>query len=85
MKTVRVKFMDKEAACTALFDIGSGYTVIQRSFFEENFGANWSKLLRTIKARARSNVINALNPNPSKTIDRESSWLINHLLKLRSI
>ena len=41
--------MDREASCMALFDTGSGYTVIQRSFFEENFGAGWSKLPRTVR------------------------------------
>mgnify|MGYP001626234554 CR=1 FL=1 len=41
--------MDRGAVCTALFDTGSGYTVIQRSFFEENFGANWLRLPRPIK------------------------------------
>jgi len=49
LKTVRVRFMDKEVDCRALFDTGSGYTVIQRTFFEESFGACWSKLPRTIK------------------------------------
>jgi len=49
LKNVKVKFMDKEVSCTALFDTGSGYTVIQRAFFERNFGANWSKIPRAIK------------------------------------
>ncbi len=41
--------MDKEVDCRALFDTGSGYTVVQRTFFEESFGTGWSKLPRTIK------------------------------------
>ncbi len=49
LKNVRIKFMDKEVSCTALFDTGSNYTVIQRTFFEKNFGTNWLKLPRTIK------------------------------------
>ena len=49
LKNVRIKFMDKEVSCTALFDTGSNYTIIQRTFFEKNFGAKWSKLPRTIK------------------------------------
>ncbi|HID91477.1 TPA: retroviral-like aspartic protease [Candidatus Bathyarchaeota archaeon] len=49
LKTVGIKFADKEVSCTALFDTGSGYTMIQRAFFEENFGTGWSKLPRAIK------------------------------------
>ncbi len=49
MKTVRVRFMGREVECTALFDTGSGYTVVQRSFFEKSFGKSWSKLPRIIK------------------------------------
>ena len=26
LKDVKIKFMDKEASCTALFDTGSGYS-----------------------------------------------------------
>ena len=33
----------------ALFDTGSGYTVVQRAFFEKSLGAGWLKLPRTIK------------------------------------
>jgi len=46
---VKVKLMDKEASCTALFDTGSGITVIQRGFFEENFGTRWSELDKPLK------------------------------------
>jgi len=49
LKNVRVRFADKEAECQALFDTGSGYTVVQRAFFEESFGAGWSKLPRAIR------------------------------------
>ncbi len=49
LKNIKIKFVDKEVTCTALFDTGSNYTVIQRTFFEKNFGTNWLKLPRTIK------------------------------------
>jgi hypothetical protein len=49
LKRVRVRFLGKEASCTALFDTGSGVTVIQRKFFEENFGAAWSTLEKPLK------------------------------------
>jgi len=49
LKRVRVRFLGKEASCTALFDTGSGVTVIQRRFFEESFGAAWSTLEKPIK------------------------------------
>ena len=49
LKDVRIKFMDKEVGCTALFDTGSGHTVIQRAFFEKSFGANWSKLPKPVR------------------------------------
>ena len=49
LKNLRIKFMDKEAGCTALFDTCSGYTLIQRTFFEKSFNANWSKLPEAIK------------------------------------
>jgi len=44
LKTVKIMYMDKEVDCLALFDTGSGITAIQRTFFEEHFGASWSKL-----------------------------------------
>jgi hypothetical protein len=49
LKSVRVRFLGKEVSCTALFDTGSGVTVIQRKFFEESFGAAWSTLEKPIK------------------------------------
>ena len=44
LKDVRIKFMDKEVSCTALFDTDSSITAIQRSFFERNFGTKWLRL-----------------------------------------
>ncbi|MEM3546172.1 MAG: hypothetical protein QXU47_06980 [Candidatus Bathyarchaeia archaeon] len=49
IKTVGVKFMDRRVNCVALFDTGSGYTIVQRKSFEEYFGSNWSKLPKTVK------------------------------------
>ena len=49
MKRVRVRFLGREASCTALFDTGSGATAIQREFFEESFGAAWSTLEKPVK------------------------------------
>lgn len=48
-KNVMVKLMGKGATCTALFDSGSGTTAIQLGFFEENFGARWSRLDKPVK------------------------------------
>lgn len=33
----------------ALFDTGSGVTAVQRSFFEESFGAKWSTLDKPLR------------------------------------
>ncbi len=41
--------MGKDVACTALFDTGSGVTVIQRRFFEENLGTKWVRLEKPLK------------------------------------
>jgi hypothetical protein len=49
LKRVRVKFMGMEAECTALFNTGSWVTVIQRSFFERNFGSSWYTLERPLR------------------------------------
>lgn len=49
LKTVKVEFMGKRVDCTALFDTGSGVTVIQRFFFEKSFGAKWLRLSKPIK------------------------------------
>ena len=46
---MKIKFMDKEVVCTALFDTGSGITAIQRSFFEENFGVKWLLLDKPLR------------------------------------
>jgi hypothetical protein len=49
LKDVKVRFEDREVTCTALFDTGSGFTVVSRGFFEKNFGARWSPLPRPVK------------------------------------
>jgi hypothetical protein len=49
LKDVKVRFGDREVTCTALFDTGSGFTVISRGFFERSFGALWSPLARPVK------------------------------------
>jgi predicted aspartyl protease len=49
LKDVKVRFGDREVTCTALFDTGSGFTVISRSFFERSFEALWSPLPRPVK------------------------------------
>ncbi len=49
LKDVKVRFGGREVTCTALFDTGSGFTVISRSFFERSFGALWSPLPRPVK------------------------------------
>ena len=49
LKSVTVRFMDEEVTCSALFDSGSGVTVVRRNFFEEAFGAAWSKLSKPLK------------------------------------
>jgi hypothetical protein len=49
LKDVKVRFGGREVTCTALFDTGSGFTVISRSFFERSFGDLWSPLPRLVK------------------------------------
>ncbi|MFZ8788435.1 MAG: retropepsin-like aspartic protease [Acidilobaceae archaeon] len=49
LKDVKVRFEDREITCTALFDTGSGFTVVSRGFLEKNFGARWSPLPRPVK------------------------------------
>jgi hypothetical protein len=49
LKNVGIRFLDKEISCTALFDTGSGVTAVQRSFFEESFGAKWSTLDKPLR------------------------------------
>jgi len=41
--------MGMEAECTALFNTDSWVTVIQRSFFERNFGSSWYTLERPLR------------------------------------
>jgi len=35
LKTVMVEFMSKKVSYMALFDTGSGYTIVQRAFFKK--------------------------------------------------
>ena len=49
LKNVVVRFLDREVSCMALFDMGSGVTAVQRSFFEESFGAKWSMLDKPLR------------------------------------
>jgi len=49
LKNVVVRFLGKEVSCMALFDRGSGVTAVQRSFFEESFGAKWSTLDKPLR------------------------------------
>jgi len=49
LKDVKVRFGGREVTCTALFDTGSGFTVVSRSFFERSFRARWSPLPRPVK------------------------------------
>jgi hypothetical protein len=49
LKKVVVRFLDREVSCMALFDTGSGVTAVQRSFFEESFGAKWSMLDKPLR------------------------------------
>jgi hypothetical protein len=51
LKRVKVEFMGMEAECTALFNTDSWVTVIQRSFFERNFGSPWYTLERPLRLR----------------------------------
>jgi len=44
LKTVKIRYADREVECLTLFDTGSGITAIQRAFFEEHFGTSWLKL-----------------------------------------
>jgi hypothetical protein len=49
IKDVKIRFLDREVGCTALFDTGSGISAVQRTLFEESFGARWSTLPKPIK------------------------------------
>jgi len=49
LKNVRIKYMGREVECLAQFDTGSGATIVQRAFFEENFGASWLKLDKPLR------------------------------------
>jgi hypothetical protein len=49
LKNVVISFLNKGVSCTALFDTCSGVTAVQRSFFEESFGAKWSTLDKPLR------------------------------------
>jgi hypothetical protein len=49
LKNVKIRLLDREVSCTALFETGLGVTAVQRSFFEESFGAKWSTLDKPLK------------------------------------
>jgi predicted aspartyl protease len=49
VKEVGIRFMGREATAIALFDTGSNYTIIRRSFFEKAFGAAWTQLPKPIR------------------------------------
>jgi len=48
-KAINLRLADREVGCTALFDTGSSYTIIQRAFFEKGFGASWERLRKPVK------------------------------------
>jgi len=39
----------REVGCAALFDRGSGYAIIRRTFFEKSFGPSWEKSSKPVK------------------------------------
>ena len=49
VREVKLRHGDREVICKALFDTGSSFTVIRRSFFEKAFGAVWQKLSKPVK------------------------------------
>jgi len=49
LKLIGIRFMGKEVSCMALFDAGSGYSIVRRGFFEKSFGANWLRLSKPIR------------------------------------
>jgi len=46
LKTVKMRYADREIERLALFDAGSGVTAVQRAFFEKHFGAERLRLGR---------------------------------------
>jgi len=48
-KAINLRLAGREVECTALFDTGSSYTIIQRAFFEKGFGASWERLRKPVK------------------------------------
>jgi hypothetical protein len=48
-KAINLRLAGREVGCTALFDTGSSYTIIQGAFFEKSFGASWERLRKPVK------------------------------------
>jgi len=48
-RNVKIRFMNREVSALALFDSGSGVTVVQRTFFEKSFGTAWLRLGKPLK------------------------------------
>jgi hypothetical protein len=46
-KVIKLALASREVECTALFDTGSGYTIIRRTFFEKSFGALVGEVVET--------------------------------------
>lgn len=49
MRNVKIRFLNREVDCIALFDTGSGVTAVRRRFFEESFGAKWLMLDKPLR------------------------------------
>jgi hypothetical protein len=49
LRNVKIRLLDREVDCMALFDTGSGVTAVRRSFFEESFGAKWLVLDKPLR------------------------------------
>lgn len=48
-RNVKIRLMNREVEALALFDSGSGVTVVQRTFFEKSFGITWLRLGKPLK------------------------------------
>lgn len=44
LRNISIRYKGKIVSCSALLDTGSRYTIIQGSFFKENFGEDWHYL-----------------------------------------
>jgi len=47
LKTMKLRYMDKEVECTVFFDTGVGGSAVQRTFFEKHFGVELLRLENT--------------------------------------